>query len=252
MSSAEVPQKLREPLTSAKRNRLDKLFEHAKNKAAAGDFDYAKTLFEQCVTGDPGSFPYVSGFVENLQKKYGNNRKGQPLAQFKERGSRSALKKALGQQQWDEVVVHGLKVLAVNPWDIPALTGMATAAGKMGDYDCEAFYLKCAVIASPKDPDVNKRFAIALEERGKLNEAIAHWHRVEEAKPDDEEAKRAIAVLTVRKQREKGDFDDGEVSRKLRVKSEQQQELSLEQKLRKKIDHYLMFISQLNPPEAGR
>ena len=113
---------------------------------------------------------------------------------------------------------------------------MATAAAKMGDFDCEAFYLKCAVVSNPDDPEANKRFAIALEERGKLNEAITFWHRVEKARPTDEEAKRAIAVLTVKKQREKGDFDDGEVSRKLRVKNEQQQELSLEQKLRQKIE----------------
>ena len=119
MASAEAPRGGREPLTPAKRKRLEKLFEHATKKTAAGDFDYASELFEQCVVGDPGNFPYVSGFIENLQKKYGNNRKGHPLAQFKERGSRSALKKALGQQQWDEAIGHGLKVLAVNPWDTP-------------------------------------------------------------------------------------------------------------------------------------
>jgi tetratricopeptide (TPR) repeat protein len=250
MASAELPKRGREPLTPAKRKRLETLFEHATKKAAtAADYDYATELFSQCVLGEPGNFIYVRGYMENLQKKYNHNRKGHPLAQFKERGSRSALKKALGQEQWDEVIAHGLKVLAVNPWDVPTLTAMATAAGKMGDYDCEVFYLKCALMANPKDPDTNKRFAIALEERGMFDQAISAWHRVEEARPTDDEAKRAIAVLTVRKQRARGDFDEGEVARKLRVKNEQQGEASLEHKLRQKIEqepailgHYLELV----------
>ncbi len=249
MASAELPKRGREPLTPAKQKRLEKVLEHATKKAASDDFDYATELFAQCVLGEPGNFIYVRGYLENLQKKYNHNRKGHPLAQFKERGSRSALKKALGQEQWDEVIAHGLKVLAVNPWDVPALDAMATAAGKMGDYDCEAFYLKCALSANPKDPEANKRFAIALEERGKYDLAIACWHRVEEARPTDDEAKRAIAVLTVRKQRARGDFDEGEVARKLRVKGEQQGEASLEHILRQKIEqepatlaHYLELV----------
>lgn len=145
MASAELPKRGREPLTPAKQKRLEKVLEHATKKAASDDFDYATESFAQCVLGEPGNFIYVRGYLENLQKKYNHNRKGHPLAQFKERGSQSALKKALGQEQWDEVIAHGLKVLAVNPWDVPALDAMATAAGKMGDYDCEAFYLKCAL-----------------------------------------------------------------------------------------------------------
>ena len=67
-----------------------------------------------------------------------------PLAQFKERGARSALKKALAQEQWDEAIRQGLKVLTVNPWDGPTLTGMALAAGQEGDRDCELYYLQSA------------------------------------------------------------------------------------------------------------
>ena len=48
--------------------------------------------------------------------------------------------------------------------------------------------------------------------------------------PDDEEAKRAIAVLTVQKARSRGEFDDDdEATRKLRVKAQQQEEVTLEQ-----------------------
>jgi hypothetical protein len=132
---------VRAPLTPAKRSRLERLFEAAKQKASGlkPNYDYAGDLYAQCVVGNPNNDLYVKAYIENLQKKYNNNRMGSPLAQFKERGARSAIKKALTDQQWDEVIKNGLKVLAVNPWDVHALTAMAQAARKAGDFECELY-----------------------------------------------------------------------------------------------------------------
>ena len=102
-------------------------------------------------------------------------------------------------------------------------------------------------MGTPKDPDVNRLYAIALTSAGLIDQAITFWHRVEEALPGDEEAKRAIAVLTVQRARSRGEFDgDDEASRKVRAKAQQQEEATLEQKLLQKIQqepknlaHYL-------------
>ena len=221
---------VREPLPDPKRKRLEKLFEVATKKAAAAaalnDFDYVADLLLQCVTGDPGNQVYVQAYIENLQKKYGNCKKVGTLAQFKELGARSAVKKALAQEQWDEVVKQGLKVLVVNPWDLPTLTAMATAAEKAGDPDCQLCYLMAALKGNQKDYACNRLMALAMSERGKINEAITWWHRVEEIRPKDDEAKRSIAALTVEKQRSSGKFDDdGEVARKAKIKAQQQEEV---------------------------
>jgi tetratricopeptide (TPR) repeat protein len=243
MASAERPQEgkrtVREPLSPAKQRRLEKVFEHATKKATTStDYDYTAELLAQCVLGEPANTNYVKAYVENLYRKYSNNKKGAPLAQFKERAARGALKKALAQEQWDEVLQHGLKVLTVNPWDIPTLTAMATASVKCGDWENELYYLRCALTANSKDPETNRLCGIALGERGQLDQAIACWHRVEEARPGDEEAPRAISVLTVQKARSRGDFgDDDEVSRRLRLKAQQQEEATLEQKILQKIQH---------------
>lgn len=245
MATEENPQELakpgREPLTTAKQKRLEKVFEIASKKAESAstgtDFDYVTDLLIQCVTGDPSNPIYIRAYIENLHKKYGNNRKGSTLAQFKERGARSAMKKALAQGLWDETIQHGLKVLTVNPWDMLSLTGMASAAGKLGDRDCELFFLQAALMGTPKDPACNRLFAIALTERDLIDQAIVFWHRVEEALPDDDEAKRAIAVLTVQKARSRGGFDvDDEATRKQRAVTQQQYEATLEQKLLEKIE----------------
>jgi tetratricopeptide (TPR) repeat protein len=239
MASDELPKSGRQPLPDPKRRRLEKVFEVAGKKAtgasASSDFDYVTDLLLQCVTGDPGNPIYVRAYIENLQKKYGNNKKGAPLAQFKERGSRAALKKALSLNQWDEAIEHGLKALTVNPWDSTTLTGMAAAAGKTGDRDCEFCYLQSALIGTPKDPALNRLMAIHMTERGLINEAITWWHRVEDALPADDEAKRAIAVLTVQKARSRGEFDADDEKRQ-RAKTQIQEEATLEQKLLQKIE----------------
>jgi hypothetical protein len=234
----------REPLSDLKRKRLERIFEIASKKAETAaepnDFNYVTELLDQCVTGDPANPIYVRAYLENLHKKFGNPKKIGSLAQFKERGARSALKKALGQEQWDEVIAQGLKVLTANPWDVPTLTGMAAAAAKTGDRDCEQCYLRAALTGSPKDPALNKLFAIALRERGLIDQSIVFWRRVEEAAGSDsaaaEEARRMIAALTIEKARSTGQYDsDDETAQKSRQTARRQEELSFEQKTRQKI-----------------
>ncbi len=241
MATGEIPKSGREPLTPAKQSRLEKVFEVAQKKASTAstptDFDYASDLLYQCCTGNPGNPIYIRAYIENLQKKYGNNKKGSTLAQFKERGSRAAMKKALAQETWHEVIPHGLKVLTVNPWDTQTLIGLATASGKLGDKDCELFYLQSALMGAPKDPVCNRLYAITLTERGLIDQAIVFWHRVEEALPSDEEAKRAVAFLTVEKARSRGEFNvDDDKTKKDRILTQQQAEATLEQKLLRQIE----------------
>ena len=231
---------VREPLPDSQRKRLEKVFDVASKKVATAktpdDFDYVTKLVGQCIVGDPGNASYVRIYLESLQKKFGNNRKGSPLAQFKERGARSAIKKALAQEQWDEVIVQGLKVLAINPWDTATLVAMSTAANKSGDRDCEQCYLQTALKGNQKDYTCNRLMALAMADRGLISEAITWWHRVEEIRPKDEEAQRSIASLTVQKARSSGKFDDdSDEARSARQKAQQFEEVTFEQRLRRKI-----------------
>jgi tetratricopeptide (TPR) repeat protein len=257
MASAETPQEGKkagaESMTLARRARLEKIFEHASRKVAAGaDFDYTTELLTQCVLGDPGNIAYVRCYIENLQKKYDNNRKGSPLAQFKERASRSAQKKALAAEDWEESVRHGLKVLTVNPWDVTTLIGLSTAANKMGHRECELFYLRSALAANPRDPTVNRLCAITLDDLGQYDQAIVCWHRVEEARPDDDEPKRSVASLMVKRSRDRGEFGEspGAKAAAMRANPQSQQsgKLTPEQELQQKITrepehipHYLQL-----------
>ena len=127
---------------------------------------------------DPGNLEYVQAFVNALHKKFGSSKKIGPMTMFKERGARMALKKAMSEGDWDEAIRNGLTVLKVNPWDVPTLTTLATACGKIVDRegvsanvtygDCELYYLKCAFDTAPRDkpdPEVRRQLDEALEKR---------------------------------------------------------------------------------------
>jgi tetratricopeptide (TPR) repeat protein len=235
----------REPLSPAKRKRLQKLFAHASKQMTQGQHDYASDLLAECLKGDPSNYTYVQTYVGNLQKKYKNNKTGSKLAQFKERSARGAVKKAMAQEQWDEVINQGARVLTVNPWDKTTLMSMATAAGKMGDTDPKIFYLKTAWEAGPKDPELNRAIAFALTELEQWDQAIACWQRVEQAKPDDEEAQREIAWLAVQKTIKKGGYEGSEEARKFagggqaqpqgQTRAQAEEEVAPQEKLKRKI-----------------
>ncbi len=151
------------------RKRLQKLFEAASKQDSLEKYDYAADLYAQCVHGDPGNYEYLRSFMSLLHKKYVSAKKLGPMAGFKARAEKAALKKAIAQCNWDEALQQGIDALAANPWDAPTLTQMATACGAIfkeegladkgnfGTYgDCELYYLKCAHDTFPRGkPDID-------------------------------------------------------------------------------------------------
>jgi tetratricopeptide (TPR) repeat protein len=204
-------------MTPAKRKRLQQCFEHASKQAGQNNYDYATELFTQCLLGDPGNAMYLHSFLGNLQKKYSNNKKGSKLALFKGAGPRGSVKKARMQKDWENVLNYGLEVLKINPWEVSTLMAMAEAAEELDLEEVPLIYLKCALDAKPKDPDVNRQCAVALRKRGQFDQAIACWHRVEQALPDDEEAKKTIADLAVEKTIAQAGYDSADSSQQVRT-----------------------------------
>jgi tetratricopeptide (TPR) repeat protein len=205
----------RQPLSPVKRKRLQQMFEHASKNAAQGQYDYATVLLTNCVVGDPGNVIYTRAFLDNLFKKYNNNKKGSKLAGMAGIGAQGSIKKASMSKDWTGVITAGLEMLKLNPWHIGALTQMAAACEELQLDDCQLAYLKSALDANSKDPDTNRLCGRALARQGAFDQAISCWHRVEQAKPGDEEAQRAIADLAVEKTITRGGYDDAETSQQV-------------------------------------
>ncbi len=198
----------------ALRRKLQKCYEHGTSLMSDDDYDYdyANTMFTECVVKDPSNLVYVEAFLENLQRKYKNNKRGARTLSF---GGKGPIKKAIQKQDWKEVLQQGPVLLKSNPWDVTVLRGMAHACEAFQFNEVELRYLKNALDANPKDADVNRHCAQSLARMGQFDQAIACWHRVEEAKRYDPEPPKMISALTIEKSRARAGFgsDDSPNSR---------------------------------------
>ena len=183
-------------MSPAKRKRLQQCFERANELAHRGkpDFDYAHDLYSQAVVNDPGNLIYVEALLDNLQKKYKNNKKGNRFS-FQ---SRKAFKEAVSDEDWTEVFREGLELLHGNPWDTVVLRELAKACAYNHHNEVELRYLKNALDGKPKDVDVNRHCAQSLARMGQFDMAIACWNRVAE-KVRGDEPDRMISELTLAK-----------------------------------------------------
>ncbi len=187
--------------TPEQQRRLQTVYEKGIQNLKQRNFDYATEMFSQCVQGDPGNLEYVKAFIDNLQRKYNNNKKGGSFGGFKGMGSRTALKKALSKEDWNAGIKAGLELLQINPWDIDALRKIAKASAGLGCYEVQINYLKMALDASsdPGDVEINRESAEALQALGMFEQATICWDRVKKYHPNNEEAQSAIADIHANK-----------------------------------------------------
>ena len=195
------------PLTTASRQRLQKVFEHGQRCSEKKDYDYANQLFSQCVSEDPSSILYLQHFFANLQNKFGDNKKGAKLAGLKIKSHRSTLSKAVAKGNWETALKAGCAALALNPWDVPTLLAVAEAYDELKIDECQLFLLRWAMGVDAKDTAVNRQAAITLQRMGQFDQAIACWQRVIQVKPQDEEAQQAVSRLSVEKTIHQGGYE---------------------------------------------
>jgi tetratricopeptide (TPR) repeat protein len=231
-----------EPVSPAKRKRLQKCFEHGSMLSSKGECDYANQMFAQCVAGDPGNLIYTQNFLGNLIKKYKNNKKGGKLAGMRGAGAKAGVKKAVMKKDWHGVVKAGIEYLAFNPWDAATLTDMAKACGELELDECQLAYLRLALDGSPKDMALNRLAADTFAQQAHFDEAIRCLERIAVANPKDNEIQREIGTMQVQKTIHKGGYEDAESSVDVSVEKKARElrtggamELTEEQQFRREI-----------------
>ena len=165
---------------------------------AAANVDYALDMFSACVIGDPGNVVFLSAFLTTLRRKFGA-KKGGGLSSLLGAGARAGMKRSAANAQWRDVIKQGVPILKTNPADHACLLAMAEACGNLMFVDCQAFYLRAALDASPADAEVNKQCARFAASQGNFDQAIECWRRIGRIKGMAEEAEKEIAQLSVDK-----------------------------------------------------
>jgi len=198
-------------ISTASRQRLQKLFEHGLRCVEKNDYDYATQLFSQCVSEDPGNVLYLQHLLATLSSKFGDNKTGSRFSGLRIKSCRTSLIKSTGRGDWNTAFESGCKALAINPWDTGTLLALADACKELGHNECELYYLRWALDATPKDPTVNRQIAFTLQRLGQFDQAIACWTRVVQANPEDFEARQAMTQLSVEKTISDGGYGTGSV-----------------------------------------
>lgn len=165
---------------------------------AAANVDYALDMFSACVIGDPGNVVFLQAFLTTLRRKFGA-KKGGGLTSFLGAGARAGMKRAAANAQWRDVIKQGVAILKGNPADHLCLLAMAEACENLMYGDCQAFYLRAALDASPADAEVNRQCARFAASQGNFDQAIECWRRIGRIKGMAEEAEKEIAQLSVDK-----------------------------------------------------
>lgn len=194
------------PLTQATRRRLQEVFERGKASQQRGDREYAHQLFSECVSEDPGSILYAQQMWENLGPTSPQGKRSM-LGSLRGRSAPAALTRAAARGAWRDAFAAGCAALGKNPADIATLLALADCCGQVHTTESQLFYLRCALELEPKDVEVNRAAAAALEGVAQFEQAINCWRRVAQQKPSDVEATNAIARLCVEQTIQKAGYN---------------------------------------------
>lgn len=197
-------------LSLAEQQRLQKVFDRAKQCLERADYAYAHDLFAQCVAEGPGSLSFLQHFRANLAQMHPKSAAAKSggfpsVPGFG--GGRSSVAKAAGKGAWRDAFAAGCRALKRSPGDIGVLTEMAKACGELNHTECQLYYLRWALDLAPMDLEVNRQAAAVLEKIAEYDQAIGCWVRVQQQKPADEEAAKAISRLSVEKTIDKGGYN---------------------------------------------
>ena len=206
-------------VSPADRNRAQQCFQRGNQAASQGQFDYATEMLKDCVVIDPGSRQYAINFLNNLFKKYDNNKKGSKMASFSGMGTKASIKKASMSKDWPGVIRSGIEMLKLNPWDVSTLTAMAQACEQMEHIESQLVYLKIALEVNVKDIEVNRLYGRALAKLGQYDAASNCWTNVLRLKPGDVEASKAIGDLAIEKTINRGGYDDAESAKDVKQRT---------------------------------
>ena len=163
-------------------------FNRARQVLLTDNYDYGISLLTLCCKLDPANVLYRQALRRAQKDKYGNRMKGSPLAFLTTPKHKARVKRARAGRDYLKVLEHGEEVLTRNPWDAGTQMDMADAFDALGLIDLAVFSLDQARQKYPKDATINRALARLFEKRGDFKKAIALWHLIQQANPNDVEA----------------------------------------------------------------
>jgi len=202
-TDSEVPK-----LTPEARKAVTTLFTRAKQVLASGQKDYAIELLMDCCKRDPANLGLRQELRKAEKAKYGDNKRGKPLAFLTTIGSMLKAEALDKTKKYLRAVETAEEVFKANPWHMRAHVVQAHAFSELGLKDLALWTLDQARQVNADNPTVNRAMALLFEERGQFTQAIALWRLVAKKLPKDQEAGKKAAHLAASESIMKGKYEE--------------------------------------------
>jgi tetratricopeptide (TPR) repeat protein len=183
------------PMDPEQRRAASSLFERAADVMASGGFAHAVDLLQDCCRLDPANLLYRQTLRRAAKSRFRHNGRGHWLAWLYHWPLRLGLMRAVAANRPLEVMRLAERILAINPWDLPAQRSLARAAEGVGLVDVAIWSLEQARQTHPDHLRLHRELAELYERRGHYTQALALWQRVAQGAPRDREVAQRIADL---------------------------------------------------------
>ncbi|MEK6236017.1 MAG: hypothetical protein N2C14_15030, partial [Planctomycetales bacterium] len=186
-------------------------------------------LLMQCMKLDASNVLYAQAFCENLQQKIPLKKKG-IFSGVGKTGSKTQLMAMRQAKKWKSVLTIGWDALKKDPWDASTLMYLGEACEHLDHPECELLYYSQAMKPDANNPEVNRKYARALDrqatpdtlpakERIRMFEkAMACCQRISNKSGNkDQEARKMLASLSVKKTTVAGGYEEAENTKDVKV-----------------------------------
>jgi tetratricopeptide (TPR) repeat protein len=171
-------------------------YEQALSLLAAGLYDRAGSLLVECVSAEPANLEYAETLLANLKHFSTASLPQEEVARLN-----AELAEARPVRDAGRAVQLAARLLTTSSPTAQAFIAMADVTAAQNAPELQSRYLEAGIETLPDEVELHRRWAQLLAKRGRFDEAIAAWRRVEEIDPDLVEASRAMARLTIDRSR---------------------------------------------------
>lgn len=176
----------------------DNFFGKAEQALKKRNYDYAIELYQQGLAIDPDRLEERKMLrateVRRIQENGGNTMGGAAM-KFKNLGLLGKIKKLGMGKKWEEQILEIEKLLREAPQNPDQNMNLAMAFQHTDRHQSAVWSYSCVLEVAPQNVDALKALGRLYEKLGELDKAIECWERVRGARPEDQEAGKAVRDL---------------------------------------------------------
>jgi tetratricopeptide (TPR) repeat protein len=191
-------------------------FRKGSEAMTAENWDFAVSMFGQCVTFVPENLMYRQVLRGSQRKKYKDNGSGAgKIARMGLIKIRTRLKKAHMSKEtdWENIAKTAEEGLQVNPWDAHLNFELGVACRELGYIEIARFSMEDAAKSESDNKEVARTLAALLQEVGDFSASRKMWERVYKLDPTDGEARSKMTHVDAESVMVRGGYEKAENTR---------------------------------------